>query len=181
MKKDVIIIFILLMVVPLAVFGQDKVSCPLETPSARYSPLAGEINHHVFKADGEREAIETFFLRSGEKITIGYRGCEYEALTVRVESSHLARANGSINAVYSAASKALSSLARVRPKNNYAFPMLPAAEALQREGTKATPAEIGEEISLPGFGEMSAAVSIRSYQRKKKIGIVVLEMYRGPL
>lgn len=181
MKITTKVVFSIFLKFSFLTLGYAGEVCPLETPSAQYSSVTNGIMHYSFKVNGEREATEIFMLKTGEKFTILHSGCEYETVTLNIESHQFYRAKKSIVAAYSAISKTLFLLAAIQPTSNYAVLIRSAALALQNEGIKTTPLELEDEISMSDFGELNAVVSVRSYSRNRKEGFAIVEINRGPL
>jgi len=132
--------------------------CPLASPAALLSEEASGVVHHTFELSAPREATEVAFLKGGESFIIRHRGCEYQVLTILVNTKLHSPLSREARYGYRHAATNLVKLADLSPK--YAPLFRRAANALlAATGSRSAPT-YEKALSLSEVEGLTASVTL---------------------
>jgi hypothetical protein len=139
----------------------------------------GIVSHSFQLTDGI--GIEEIQLRSGEKIRVENRGCEYYVLTFTIEPATASEASLGARAAYEGVASWLLRLKRLRGENLFNLDL--AARTLRQHCQKYRTPAFGTELPVVGDGTefLQARIQVEQPEKRSKAGTLQFSLSRGPL
>jgi len=155
--------------------------CMRGRPYPVFSKNRSEISTHHFSLKSEHEANERVQLKAGALIQIHHWGCEYYAITFKIESPDILKSSTSKEAAFRDAIAQLRNLKQLNADS--IFDLSLAANTLEKAITNPSSVEFDQEFPVAGDGTdfLQTQVKVDKAERHAQNGSIEITLFKGPL